>query len=158
MANAHMQVLLTIGAGMPNKWRRIASVVIAVSVPVCSSRGDAATFQALSIAAMAKGEPRLKLDSALVGETVEGSTRLQLVVDTFIGFRDHTSHTATIPSWDVTAKLEPEDVNKLGINWNRGLLKAYTHSVQRHQTLRGLHGPPFFDLRFKVRRRGWGRD
>src|SRR5712671_1037 len=40
-----------------------------------------------------------------------GGARLRSVVNTFIGFRERTSHTATIPSWDATANLEPEGEN-----------------------------------------------
>jgi hypothetical protein len=37
-----------------------------------------------------------------------GGARLRSVVNTFIGLRERTSHTATIPSWDATANLEPD--------------------------------------------------
>jgi hypothetical protein len=40
--------------------------------------------------------------------TAPGGGRLRSVVKTFIGFRERTSHTATMPSWDATANLEPE--------------------------------------------------
>jgi hypothetical protein len=33
------------------------------------------------------------------------------VVNIFIGLRERTSHTATIPSWDTTANLEPDGEN-----------------------------------------------
>src|SRR6266581_709067 len=40
-----------------------------------------------------------------------GGARLRSVVNTFIGLRERTSHTATIPSWDATANLEPDGEN-----------------------------------------------
>ena|SRR6267142_1660989 len=40
-----------------------------------------------------------------------GGARLRSVVKTFIGLRERTSHTATIPSWDATANLEPDGEN-----------------------------------------------
>jgi len=40
-----------------------------------------------------------------------GGARLRSVVNTFIGLRERTSHTATIPSWDATANLDPDGEN-----------------------------------------------
>jgi hypothetical protein len=40
-----------------------------------------------------------------------GGARLRSVVNTFIGLPERTSHTATIPSWDATANLEPDGEN-----------------------------------------------
>jgi hypothetical protein len=37
-----------------------------------------------------------------------GGARLRSVVNTFIGLRERTSHTATMPSWDATANLDPD--------------------------------------------------
>lgn len=47
----------------------------------------------------------------LIPPAPPGGRRLRSVVNTFIGLRERTSHTATMPSCDATANLEPDGEN-----------------------------------------------